>query len=233
MKEHLSQLCDRYYEALDLSDRLAFKPGQIASAYSLYPPFGDAPLFLKISNYDPKGEKPTTFNVEPFYHRNIPKYEHPPIKEMHLESEEQLFVQKGKRRPCLCLGRIEVDWVGRQELCLVAPIFGLNEREEEFKNKVSGFLIPNLFYLPANPKEGLDKDSAIRMELTQSILSGMLQPYSTSLTNQPVQLTSLAFSLFLNHFTRFISNRPHDEKIDQEVEAFKSMIAEATKEQGL
>lgn len=225
MKEHLSLLCDRYYEALDVNDRMAFKPGQIYYAPILYP-VQDTPYFLKVDDHDPKGAQPTTYKIEPFTKSKTSDYEHPPIKELPLEADELLFVQKGKMRTCICLANIEVDWANRQKVCLVAPIFGFNERTDEFKNRVIAYQYPNLFFLPADPKTGLDKDSAVRMELIQPVSKGGMQPFVTAIDKNPVQLTSEAYYLFLNHHTKFISGKPFDEEIERNVQAFQGMIKE-------
>jgi hypothetical protein len=223
MKEHLSLLCDRYYEALDVSTRMAFIPGQIYYAPILYP-VKDIPYILKVDDYDPKGAKPTTFKIESFIKTKKGDYEHPPIKELPLASDEFLFVQKGKMRACICLADIEVDWAYRQKICLVAPIFGFNLRTEEIKNRVIGYQYPNLFFLPANPKMGLDKDSAVRLELIQPVLKGGMQPFGAAIDKKPVQLSRDAYYLLLNHLTKFISGKPFDEEIEKDVQDFQTII---------
>jgi hypothetical protein len=214
-------ICETFYQELPVAERLSFRPGQLYSGLVVYP--SDRPEVLTVDRYDPKEQK-VSFSLTAFSAKIEPHY---PVASLGLASDEFLVVQQGKRRPVIILGAVAAEWiVGKtpQKLYLCAPIFSFKDlHSQDFVLRVQAFCYPNLFYLPA-ASPGLAYESVVRLELTQPILKGALQPVVSHSARMPLALSEDAHLYFLNHLSLFLLGSPYAQHLDDLVAQYRQEL---------
>jgi hypothetical protein len=213
------------YETFEPKERLLYSPGQFAWAYSVYP--YDPPLALDLveGSYDPKRDQ-ASFNIVRRRLSEKPP-EHLPVKSLNLQTDEHLFVLKGKRRQVVILGKVDVEWLDApQKLLLCVPVFTFKDRHTiEAVIRIQAFQFPNLFYLPLDANVGKE-ESAARLELSQCVQKGWLQPVNAP-GPKPFRLTRPAYQLLCHQFGKFINSGATDEGIDKDLQAYRQLLFEA------
>lgn len=217
-------IIDQYYESLPLSERYAKKPGQLYFTHVAYP--HDWPRILKLIHYDPKKESKSTFTIKRYSDGDERHY---PLKELNLRDNELYYIFKGKERMVIVLGYIESDWLDRdkpQEVLLCAPVFSFKPRHsQEMVIRTQAFEYPNLFYLPPSPY-GCQKESTLRFEMIQPIMSSYLMPFDDYLNKKPVILTTAAYRLLMVHLVKFISNEILDSNLYEDILTWYELLIE-------
>ena len=138
------------------------------------------------------------------------------------------YIYTGKIRPVIISGYVESKWFGTmQKVFLCAPVFSFKPRHsQEYIIKAQAFSYPYLFYLPKNPN-GCYEESAVRFELIQPIMKGFLNPYLDLIDKKPVSLTKDAYWLLLNQLSKFISEKPIDEQIEENTRVYQKLLLES------
>ncbi len=224
LKGSKNTLIDQYYESLPLSERYAKRSGQLYFTHVAYP--HDWPHILKLTQYDPKKESKSTFIIKSYSEGDE---RHIPVKDLDLRDNELYYVFKGKKRLIIVLGYIESDWLNRdkvQEVLLCAPVFSFKPRHsQEMVIRIQAFDYPNLFYLPPRP-HGCNKESAVRFEMIQPIMSSYLMPFDDYLNKKPVILTTVAYRLLMVHLVKFISNEILDSNLYEDILTWHELLIE-------
>lgn len=216
-------LIPQFYELLDKKDSWAFQPGQLYFTHVVYP--RSYPTILKLEKYDPRGETKSRFSIKRYSSGDEKHY---PVKKLNLRADEMFYIYTGKIRPVVILGYVESEWFETtQKVFLCAPVFSFKPRHsQEYIIKIQAFVYSYLFYLPKDPK-GCYEESAIRFELIQPIMKGFLQPYLDLIDKKPVSLTQNAYWLLLNHLSKFLSGKPIDKEIEEDIIAYQELLLES------
>jgi hypothetical protein len=157
-----------------------------------------------------------------------------PIAELGLRNDENYYLYHGKERPLAVVKGIGSRWLKPNQdesLYLCAPIFSFKKgHSEEFRIKTMGFCFHSLFYLPSDPN-GCTEEGAVRFELIQPIARKALGNYLKGNQSRPVALYDEAYSLFANHFGRFVFGRDLDSTICEQIDVYRNLIVEALAQQ--
>jgi len=215
-----STICENFYRCLTGEETRNFYQGQLYTTPILIPRH-DSPLVLDLEDYDPKQEGDFSF---PIRQLSDVKASHQPIKFLKLHYDEYLFVQPGKRRPCVVLHELETDWFFEKEgYVLVAPIFAFKPRHtQEFIINAQIFQYPNLFYLPPDP-DGQTEESAIRFELIQPVSKKSCLTYRGG-SDFPLALAHDATMLLLNQLAWFLFDKSLDKDLDELVALYRTEL---------
>lgn len=216
------QLVEPFYEVVQKGERMAFPSGQVCWAPAIYP--YEQPLYLELQNYDPRNESAHfSLRIRPPTD-DAPK--HTPIKALSLEANESLLVVKAKKRPVVVLGSVEVVWLDNpQKLIVCVPLFTFKARHsDEAVLRIQAFQIPNHFYLPPDPRHRR-QESVARLELTQPIGKGWLQPFHGG--EGPVRLTMPARTLLTHQFMKFCAHPDLDRRLEEEIGAYRELLLES------
>ena len=233
MKDELANLlCPNSYKFLDTTPPASADPipGQIVLAHTVYPP--NAPWIVKVINYDPLNPSRSQYEIKQYSQTDR---SHMPIKELELRADENYYVYIGKERPLVVVKGIGSHWrnpLRPENVFACVPVFSYKPRHStEFRDKVMGFCYSNLFYLPSDGN-GLPEDSAARFELMQPIPRRSMHNIFKGSPSRPIALSDEAFALFVNHLGRFLASRDLDSGICQGIDAYRSLVEEALREQG-
>ena len=205
-------------------------PGQVVGAHSAYPP--KDPWIVKVHAYDAADPLRSRYEVKKFEDSDCP---HPPVKELQLRADENMYVYTGKERPLVVVGAVSSRWANShhvEETFLCAPAFTFKRRHpEEFIERCIGFDFPSLFYLPAD-RNGCSQPSAVRFEFMQPIARKALHNWASGSPRRPIALSDQAYALFVNHLSRFLFGQGLDVGVCATIDTYRQMVLEAIGGQG-
>src|SRR5580658_3078430 len=174
-------LADPFYEIREPLGRDAstgvplLGPGQLVRAHLAIPSL--KPQVLELLSCDPRDAK-ATFKVANVSTSGSPQ-SHFPIKELSLQSDENLYVVRGKFRPAVVLQTVVTDFYSRttpEPYVIVAPCFTFKMKHTpKYRAQVASFKYPHLFYVPAHP-HGFVEQGVLRFELIQPAATATIQP---------------------------------------------------------
>ncbi len=186
----MPDLVGEYYQATRLADAKRLPRGQLCWAPALYLP--SQLDVLALQHYDPRDERNNLYGVA-----NGPSnlFRHTPVHELHLESDEELIVIKGKRRLVLVVSQAPSDWpLGgarlRERGFTCVPLYSFHDQDSpEFRVRVQALEYPWWVYLPKNDGHGRLEGFA-RLDRLQVIEERLLEPLQVALTSSALWYVS-------------------------------------------
>jgi|ERR1017187_1778301 hypothetical protein len=225
-------LADPFYElrdplGRDVSSGLPIlKPGQLVRTHLVIPSM--TPQVLEVESYDPKNEAKATFKVANVSTSGAPS-SHFPLKELTLQSDENLYVVRGKLRPGVVLQTIVTDFFNRtvpEPYVIVAPCFTFKiKHTPKYRAQVASMKYPHLFYLPAHPY-GFVEQGVLRLELIQPAATRTTYPFLTSGKKQQF-LTSESWAILQHRLVRFAADAVLDAELEQTLKEYGEIVMEA------
>jgi hypothetical protein len=186
------------------------------------------PQVLELHNFDPKNEAKATFKIANVSSSGAPM-SHFPIKELSLQSDENLYVVRGKLRPAIVLQTIATDFYSRESpepYVIVAPCFTFKlKHTARYRAQIASMRYPHLFYLPAHPY-GFGEQGALRLELIQAATSTTVQPYLTSGKKQQF-LSNESWAVLQYSLVRFATGTVLDAELAQTLKEYGEIVMEA------
>jgi hypothetical protein len=226
-------LADPFYElkeplGRDATGAPVLKPGQLVRAHLVIP--DPKPQVLQVDVFDPKNEAKTTFKLSSVSTSGPPS-SHFPIKELSLQSDENLYVLRGKMRPAVVLQTITTDFFNRQvtePYVIVAPVFTFKlKHSAKYRAQIAAMKFPHLFYVPAHAY-GFGHEGVLRFELIQPVAAASVQPYFTSGKKQQF-LTAESWAILQHRLVYFESGRILDAGLEQTLKEYGDIVMEAYK----
>jgi hypothetical protein len=225
-------LADPFYElrdplGRDISSGLPIlKPGQLVRAHLVIP--YAKPQVLELESFDPRNEAKATFKVA-----NVstsgPPTSHFPIKELALQSDENLYVVRGKLRPAIVLQAITTDFFSRElpePYVIVAPCFTFKlKHTPKYRARIAAMKYPHLFYLPAHPY-GFVQQGVFRFELIHAAATASTQPYLTSGKKQQF-LTKESWAILQHRLMLFMTGTVLDAGLEQTLKEYGEIVMQA------
>lgn len=209
-----SLIASPFYGVVD--DGHDFYLGQICDAHIYHPQFVPHLLALNEQDYDPTDESKAKFTLKKI--RGDAQNKHLPLKNLGLETDEFLYVVKGKKRPVVVLAKAaERTWTQSTKktraVYLCCPIYSIQKyHPQSFVIEAQAMKFDNLFYLPEDTS-GLLKESMARFEMIQPVPSTCLMPFK-NVSNQYVRLSEEVLLYFLNHLVKFLTGDGADSDIE-------------------
>ena len=148
----MPDLVGQYYRSTSEAEASRLERGQLCWGPGLYLPYRLATLHL--THYDPRDEQRNRYSLS----ENMPPnqlFNHTPIHELRLESDEELLVIKAKRRLMAVISQSPQTWPPggarlreRGYVCL--PLYSFHPNESpEFRSRIQALEYPWWVYLPA------------------------------------------------------------------------------------
>ena len=223
-------LCEAFYELREPLGRSPkghpiVQPGQLALAHQVSPE--SHPLIVEVKGYDPRDETLTSYVVKRHDPDNPPK-SHFPIKELNLRSDESLYLMRGKLRPAIVLQTVSTDFYNisnPEPYVWVAPCFTFKDKHKpSYRCRVAALELPHLFYLQAH-HHGCKEPSVLRFEHIQPVAAAAVQP--TFIDGKQSFLSETAWAILQHQLHKFITGKLLDEDIEETLQAYRKLIAEA------
>ena len=225
-------LADPFYEIRDSLGKDAssglsiLSPGQLVRAHLTIPSF--KPQVLELQNFDPQNETRATFRVANVSTSGAPT-SHFPIKELALQSDENLYVVRGKLRPAVVLQTVTTDFYSRETpepYIIVAPCFTFKMKHTpKYRAHVASLKYPHLFYLPAHAY-GFSEQGVLRFELIQPAATATVQPYLTSGKKHQF-LTRESWAILQHSLVRFMTGSVLNAELAQTLKEYGEIVMEA------
>jgi len=183
-------LIDQYYRSTSQAEARQLQRGQLCWAPGFYlPEFMDV---LALEYYDPRDERNNRYRLS---REPQTLFEHTPVHELHLTSDEELIVVKGKRRLFMVASQAPGDWRHggarlreRGYVCL--PLYSFHDEDTpELRARVKALEYPWWIYLPEDVNLRM-REGFIRLDRLQVISQRLLNPMIVTLTEDVVLLIS-------------------------------------------
>ncbi len=148
---------------------------------------------VDLSSYNPRDERLNQYSLATHEPNDLSLFDHPPIHELRLQSDEVLLVNKAKLRPVVVMSERNQYWQGgggrlseRGLVCLPMYSFQRND-SQEFRNRIRAQEYPWWLYLPEyrSLREGF-----ARIDRLQTIEELQLQPTQYALTDSALWFAS-------------------------------------------
>jgi hypothetical protein len=183
---------------------------------------------LELDHFEPKNEAKATFKIANAS-TSGGATSHFPIKELSLQSDETLYVVRGKLRPGIVLQTITTDFFSRQvpePYVLVVPCFTFKlKHTPKYRAQIAAMKFPHLFYVPAGAY-GFGEAGALRFELIQPAGAASVQPYFTSGMKQQF-LTTESWAVLQHRIMLFLTGRILDVDLHQTLTEYGQIVMEA------
>ncbi len=217
-------LVDAYYEQ---GPTKGITNGQIVWIPALYPNKNNVIIDIDVA------ADPSETKLPAFLRPLAQKQTHFPVKSLNLGSDEHAFVLTGKMRPAIILVEDATQWAKSpsENLALCAPLFRVEKPkfQQPFVLKSQAFLYPSKFYLPPDPRFGIE-EGIIRFELIQIVHQFVMTRFPDN--QKPAMLTEEFFALLKLHLTRFLGGiLPQDEL--EKLDVYGQLIIEEARRQGV
>jgi hypothetical protein len=188
------------------------------------------PQVLEVDNFDPKNEAKVSFKIASA--STGAPISHFPIKELALQSDENLYVVRGKLRPAVVLQTAVTDFYSREApepYVIVAPCFTFKlKHTPKYRAQIASMKYPHLFYLPAHAY-GFGENGALRFELIQPATTVTVQPYLTSGKKQQF-LSSEGWAILQHCLVLFMTGTVLDAELAQTLKEYGEIVMEAYSE---
>ena len=150
-------------------------------------------ISVALVSSDPQDERRNRYAILPSRINDRLLFNHSPIHELSLPSDEEMLVNRAKRRPVIVVSLENDFWqlgsdrlVDRGVLCV--PMYSFHDRDSgEFRDRVRAQEYPWWLYLPGTP--GFNEGFA-RLDRLQVIEQSHLQPMSSALTDDALWFVS-------------------------------------------
>lgn len=194
----MSNLVQEYYQQIKIGYSKQLGKGVIGWAPGYYLP--ETLTTLELVSYNPSNEFQNRYAVaKP--QTNI-LFNHTPVHELHLESNEELLVVKAKRRKFVVFcGAPDYSVAGTNRLCqpgcACLPFWTFHPTDnEEFKKRISALEYPWWIYIPEDKTLRM-QEGFIRLDRFQIIPVSLIEPMPIALTNDAMYLISEWFRYYL------------------------------------
>jgi hypothetical protein len=145
---------------------------------------------VKLTHYDPNDELRNRYRLlrEP-----MGLFNHPPVHELRLASDEELVAAKAKRRPVVVLslpacGAAYSSGRPVEECYVVAPLYSFHDDDPpEFRARIAAFEYPWWIYLPVHPTKVM-KEGFIRLERLQTTARRLMEPAHVCFTSDAMYI---------------------------------------------
>lgn len=200
-----------FYKIGNYNDRNEIKIGQLCLAHIIHP----LPNQCVLTEV----EKKLTFDdclwkVEKYENKKFSngEYYREPFSEYNIESDEVLYVYKGKRRPCVILSITNSLWFNKfksQKVYLVLPLYTTKKRHpSDWIVDIQAFNIDYAFYFP-HSSGGLNEESIglfYNIQTIQEFEDSKIYPLE-SITNQnkPIFLSDEILKILIIHLYKYLS----------------------------
>ena len=184
-------LIEEFYRHLESVEARQFNRGQICWGPALY--LSPQIQSVALVSSDPRDERRNRFAILPSAIDDPLLFNHTPVHELRLQTDEELLVNKAKRRPVIVISQRNHDWQsggGRlAERALVCiPMFSFQDTDSaEFRNRIKAQEYPWWIYLPES--HGF-REGFARLDRLQLIEERHLRPRLDALTDDALWFVS-------------------------------------------
>ena len=144
---------------------------------------------VELSSYNPQDEPRNRFSISVYEPDERSVFEHAPVHELKLQSNEALVISRTKRRPVIVMSQKNQPWpragsrlAERGLVCLTVYSFHPND-SQDFRRRIRAQEYPWWLYVPEHLgfQEGF-----VRLDRLQTIEEAHLQPMTRTLTDRCV-----------------------------------------------
>lgn len=223
-------LCEQFYElkeppGVGASGYSSLQPGQLVLADLVYP--NVPPWIVEVTGIESGGT--ATYKIKKL-DPSTPASTHFPIRDINLRTDENLYLMKGKPRPGVVLQTVETDFYNPRNpepYASVIPCYTFKPKHtQEYRVRVAAFESPNLLYLPS-AHEGITEESVLRFEHLQPVPLKGLRPYF--IDGKTSFLSDEIWTIFQHWYYRFLTGRDLDAQLQEQIDAYRSLLLEAYK----
>ena len=180
-------LVEEFYRHIESVEARQLNRGQICWAPALY--LSSQIQSVALVSSDPRDERRNRYAILPSAIDDPLLFNHTPIHELRLQSDEELLVNKAKRRPVIVISQGNDYWhlgggrlAERALVCI--PMFSFqNADSAEFRNRIKAQEYPWWIYLPES--HGF-REGFARLDRLQLIEERHLQPRLNALTDDEI-----------------------------------------------
>lgn len=188
----MPDLVETYYRGTSEADAQRLERGQLCWGPGLFLAY---PMtILELEHYDPQDESQNRYAIQ----TNPPAgrfFNHNPVNEIRLQSDEELLVIKAKRRLMVVMSQQPKAWYtgdGRLTesgyVCL--PFYSFQPRDTpEFKARIQALEYPSWIYLPGDQSSGV-AEGFVRLDRLQLAERRSLEPRRQALTDEALWFLS-------------------------------------------
>ncbi|MBI2907050.1 MAG: hypothetical protein HYX92_05280 [Chloroflexi bacterium] len=188
----MQDLVGEYFTNTTVAEAKRLKRGQICLGHALYLESNVATIAL--CEYKPENEHLNRYKVL----WNTPRealFNHTPVHELQLASDEEFLVIKAKKRPLVILSERNEGWGAaadrtREKAVTCAPMYSFHERDtREFRDRVYACEYPCWVYVPKHDALHV-KEGFLRLDRLQVIEESCLEPIPKALTESALYAVS-------------------------------------------
>ena len=178
------ELIEEFYRQIEPVEARQLDRGQICWGPVLY--LSRNIQTASLASYDPEDERRNRYAILSSKIDDPLLFDHTPIHELRLQNDEELLVNRAKRRPVIVMSQKTYHWPsggGRLadsgRVCI--PLYSFqNNDSAEFRNRIRAQEYPWWLYFPAS--HGF-REGFARLERLQVIEESHLQPRLNTLTD--------------------------------------------------
>ena len=157
---------------------------------------------VDLSSYNPRDERLNQYSLTTHEPDDLSIFDHFPVHELRLQSDEALLVDRAKRRPVVVMSQRNEYWAmggarlsERGLVCL--PMYSFQRDDsQEFRNRIQAQEYPWWIYLPERSSFQV-REGFARIDRLQTIEELQLQPARYALTDDALWYASEWLRYFL------------------------------------
>ena len=184
-------LVEDFYRRVTAAESRRFDRGQIC--WAPIPYLSSQIENVSLESYDPRDESRNRYSVRRSEPNDTALFNHTPVHELRLESNEELLITKTKRRPVIVTSQRNEFWqlggvrlAERGRVCL--PMYSFHPDDSDvFRERVRAQEYPWWIYMP----EQFDfREGFARIDRIQTVEESHLRPTRNALTEDALWFVS-------------------------------------------
>lgn len=184
-------LIEEFYRHVEPVEARQLNRGQICWGPSLY--LSSQIHSVSLASYDPRDERRNRYAILPSEIDDPLLFNHTPVHELRLQNDEELLVNRAKRRPVIVISQKNDYWslgggrlAERAVVCI--PMFSFQIADSvEFRDRIKAQEYPWWLYLPGT--HGF-REGFARLDRLQLIEERHLRPRLNALTDDTLWFVS-------------------------------------------
>jgi len=225
----IDEICGQdFYEEIHNSEEHCHV-GQFFKTHIKYP-FTLSPKVLEVESFNPANELESVFKIVD-YNPESDTQRMRPIKQLNLKSTDRLYISAGKIRTVILLKIIENSWMESEsaKLALCIPICSFKPwMDTSLIVRTQLFEIPQYFYIRAS-ESGARSESVARFDLIQYVCFDHIENVFNDRSNSRFKLSSFSLKLMFNHLSNYVFEKPYDDAVNQEINAYRDILKDEIK----
>ncbi|MCY4653095.1 MAG: hypothetical protein OXC95_08020 [Dehalococcoidia bacterium] len=185
------ELIAEFYRSVEPLEARQLNRGQICWGPVLY--MSTQIQSVALASYDPEDERRNRYAILPSEPDDEALFNHMPVHELRLQNDEELLVNRAKRRPVIVVSQKNQDWnMGGTRLSerglVCVPMYSFQDSDSsEFRSRIKAQEYPWWIYLPEG--RGM-REGFARLDRLQVIEESHLQPRFSALTDDALWFVS-------------------------------------------